>query len=86
MSQQGGGVGKQRKRAGQDSHPNAHCSQEGRLAWKNGFEEGKHGAILRKVRKKTDSSGRLVVLEPAGLVRVMERVKLPIPERSGVPN
>ncbi len=74
MTQQGARVGKQRKRAGQDSYPNAHCSQKGRLARKHGSEEGKHEAIFWRMREKTDSSGRLVVLEPAGSVRVLERL------------
>ena len=86
MTQQSWGVGKEPERADQDSNSHAHCSQERRLARKNGFEEGKHGTIFRKMRKKTDSSGRLVVLELAGSLRVMEKAKLPMQERSGVPN
>jgi hypothetical protein len=41
------------------------------------------GYILWQVRKKTDSPGRLVVLELARSVRVMKKAKLPIQERSG---
>ena len=86
LTQQRRSVAKDRERAGQDSHRNARHPQKRRMARKHGFEQGKHEAILRKMRKKTDSSGRLVVLEPAGSVRVMEKAKLPILERRGVPN
>lgn len=56
--------------------------------WLGGMtlRKGSMGAILHKMRKKTDSSGRLVVLELAGSVRVMEKAKLLMQERSGVPN
>jgi hypothetical protein len=86
LTQQRRSVAKDRERASQDSHRNARHSQKRRMARKHGFEQGKHEAILRKMRKKTDSSGRLVVLEPAGSVRVMEKAKLRILERRGVPN
>jgi hypothetical protein len=47
------------------------------------FRNGSMGLFSGRCGRKTDSAGRLVVLELARSLRVMKKAKLPILERSG---